>query len=219
MNRYAVLLAVVLALATSSAEGAADPRKILRIASADIDTLDPHQYNDSPSFDVLSAIFEGLYEWDYLGSPSKLVPVGAAALPEIRDGGKEWTIRVRPGIYFTDDPAFGGKAREVTAEDWVYSLKRWLDPNLRRGGDPIVSDLLVDARAVVDAARKPGATLDYDRPMSGLRVIDRYTLQLKLKQPNYPNIEGFLTTGAIAREVVQAAGIDIRTRAVGSGPY
>jgi ABC-type transport system substrate-binding protein len=211
--------AALLVAASGLAVGAADPAKVLRVASPDIETLDPHQYNDSPSFDVITAIFEGLYEWDYLASPAKLAPVGAAALPEITDGGKTWTIRVRPGIRFTPDPAFGGTPREATADDYVYSLKRWLDPNLRRGGDPIVTDLIVGARTVVDAARQPGAAFDYDRPIAGLRALDHYTVQLKLNQPNYPNIENILTTRVIAREVVAAAGADIRTRPVGTGPY
>jgi len=221
MSRVAARLfaGLAFALAASIACAAADPNKVLRIASPDIETLDPHQYNDSPSFNVITAIFEGLYEYDYLASPAKLNPVGAAALPEIADGGRTWTIRVKPGIRFTDDPAFRGKPREVTADDWVYSLKRWLDPNLRRGGDPIVADLLVGAREVVDPARKGGARFDYDKPIAGLRALDRYTVQLKLKEPNYPNIEQFLTTCAVAREVVEAAGGDIRARPVGTGPY
>ena len=37
--------------------------------------------------------------------------------------------------------------------------------------------------------------------------------------PNYALIEGYLTTAAVAREVVEAAGADIRTRAVGTGPF
>jgi len=219
MTGTMVRLLLVLALASSCVVEAADPNKVLRIASADIETLDPHQYTDSPSFDVITAIFEGLYEWDYLASPPKLAPVGAAKLPEIADGGKSWTISVRPGVFFTDDPAFRGKPREVTADDYVYSLKRWLDPNLHRGGDPIVTDLLVGARPVVDAARKGGATFDYDQPIPGLRALDRYTLQLTLIETNYPNIENYLTTCVIAREVVEVAGADVRTRAVGSGPY
>ena len=50
------------------------------------------------------------------------------------------------------------------------------------------TDLIVGARAVVDAARKPGAKFDYDRPIEGLRALDRYTLQLRLIEPNYPVI-------------------------------
>jgi peptide/nickel transport system substrate-binding protein len=59
---------------------AADPAKILRVGSVDIETLDPQAYNDDPSYQVQTSIFEGLYEWDYLASPTTLVPNTAAAL-------------------------------------------------------------------------------------------------------------------------------------------
>ena len=75
------------------------------------------------------------------------------------------------GIRFTDDPAFGGKPRELVAEDYAYSLKRRIDPNLRNGGDAALTDLFAGARAVVDAARKPGGRFDYDAPIEGIRAL------------------------------------------------
>ena len=211
--------ALLATFAFAFAAQAADPAKVLHLASPDIDTLDPQGYADDPSFQVLMAIFEPLYEWDYLASPPKLAPLTAASLPEITDGGKTWTIRMKKGIYFTDDPAFGGKRRELTADDYVYSYKRWMDPNGRRGGSPIVADLLLGARPLVDAAQKSGK-MNFDQPIDGLRALDRYTLQLRLSDLNYPSVWDMLTfAGAAAREVVEAAGRDIRTRAVGTGPY
>jgi len=201
------------------AAAAADPNKILRVASVDIETFDPQQFTDNPSYEVFSAIFEGLYEYDYLAAPPKLSPVTALGLPAITDDGKTWTVRLKPGIFFTDDPAFGGRPRELVAADYVYSLKRWLDPNLRRGGAPLVTDLFVGARDAVDAARQPGAKFDYDRPIEGLRALDRYTLQLRLTEPNYPVVSDNLIRGAVAREVIEAAGGDVRARPVGTGPY
>lgn len=215
---HALVLLFCAMLAAPDAAAAADPAKVLRLASPDIDTLDPHQYNDNPSFEVQAAIFEGLYEWDYLASPAKLAPNTAAALPEMSADGLTWTMRVKPGIHFTPDPAFGGKPRELTAADYVYSYQRWLDPNLRRGGAPITTNLIVGMREAVDAARRSGK-FDHDRPIEGLRALDRYTLQLKLTEVNYPIIQALLSYGACAREVVEAAGGDIRTRAVGTGPY
>src|SRR5581483_8271132 len=106
--------ALVLALAAPA--HAADARKVLRIATADIETLDPQSYSESPSFDVLRAIYEGLYEVDYLADPPRLAPLTAVALPQISDDGRTWTMRVRPGIHFTDDPAFKGRRRELTAD-------------------------------------------------------------------------------------------------------
>jgi oligopeptide transport system substrate-binding protein len=212
------ILAIAM-IAFACAAAAADPNKVLRVAANDIDTLDPQQYNDNPSFDVLISIFEPLYEWAYLESPPKLTPLTATAPIEITDDGKHWTMRLKPGIFFTDDPAFKGKPRELVAEDYVYSYKRWLDPNGRRGGAPIITDLIVGARAVVEAARASGK-FDYDRPIEGLRAIDRYTLQLRLTDVDYANIQDMIGfVGAAAREVVEAAGNDIRSRAVGTGPF
>lgn len=220
LSLAAVRLAGLLAIVYACAATAADRNKVLRIAQGDIDTLDPHQSVDYFSSWVSVAIFEGLYEWDYLARPVRLAPNTAAALPKISDDGLTWTISLKPGIYFTDDPAFAGKPRELVAEDYVYAFKRRLDPNLRTGGLVLLTDALAGGRAAVDAARKPGAKFDYDAPIEGLRALDRYTLQLRLNQPSYPIIQQYLTdTLAVASEVVKAAGRDIDIRAVGTGPY
>jgi len=76
---------------------------------------------------------KSLYQWDYLARPPGIVPNTAAAAPEITADGKTWTVRIKPGIYFTDDPAFCGKPRELVAEDYVYSIKRGLDASKDRG--------------------------------------------------------------------------------------
>jgi len=216
-RRAACLIALSTSVACLPARGA-DPNKVLHIASPDIETLDPHQFNDSPSFDVITAIFEGLYEWDYLASAPTLAPVNAAGAPQVSADGLTWTVQLKHGIYFTDDPAFRGRPRELVAQDAVYSITRFLDPNLRRGGAPVSTDLIVGMRAVVDAARKSGK-LDYDRPIEGLRALDRYTLQMKLTHVNFPIAEAILNYFLLAREVVEAAKGDIRARPVGTGAY
>jgi ABC-type transport system substrate-binding protein len=199
---------------------AADPAKILHIATNDIETLDPQQWQDDFSNRIGRSIFEGLYEWDYLIRPPGLAPNTSVGPPEIAADGKTWTIRIKPGIYFTDDPAFHGKPRELVAEDYVYSFKRYLDPNLRLGGEPVTTDLIIGMRPIVDAARKPGAKLDYDAPVEGLRSLDRYTLQFRLNQPNFPLMSvDLVVVLAVAREVVEAAAGNIQMRAVGTGPF
>jgi ABC-type transport system substrate-binding protein len=209
----------LLALTSACTAVAADPNKVLRVASPDVDTLDPQQATTIPAQRVIQAIYEGLYNWDYLNTPAGLMPVTATVPPEISDGGKTWRINLRPGIHFTDNPAFHGKARELIADDYIYSMKRRLDPNLSRGGDTVMTDLIIGARAAVDAAKRPGSKFDYDRPIEGLRALGRYALQIKLNAINYPSVQVFLTVQAVAREVVEAAGGDIRTHPVGTGPY
>src|SRR5438105_15244955 len=126
------IVAMVVLVSLAGAADAADPAKILRVAMFDIDTLDPQQYSEDPSFQVIQALFEPAYEWDYLAKTPKLVPLTAAAAPEVTEDGRVWTVRLTRGILFNDDPVFKGKRRELTAEDYLYSYRRWLDPNGRR---------------------------------------------------------------------------------------
>jgi ABC-type transport system substrate-binding protein len=221
LARFVLLAWALLALAPSHGAFAADMHKVLRIASNDITSLDPQQGTDLYSTRVATSIFEGLYEFEYLSSGSKVIPCTAEALPAIGDDGKTWTMRVKKGIYFTDDPAFKGKPRELVAADYAYAIERVMDPNLRSGGDPALSDLIVGARAIVDAARMPGGKFDYDAPMAGLSTPDRYTLVIKLVHPDYTLLERLagLNMMAVAREVVEAAGADVLRHPVGTGPY
>jgi hypothetical protein len=100
------IVAMVVLVSLAGAAHAADPAKILRVAMFDIDTLDPQQYSEDPSFQVIQALFEPAYEWDYLSKTLKLTPLTAAGPPEVTEDGKVWTIRFKRGILFTDDPAF-----------------------------------------------------------------------------------------------------------------
>jgi ABC-type transport system substrate-binding protein len=103
----------------------------LRLAFSVAETgFDPCQISDVNSAQVASAIFEPPLTYDYLARPVKLRPNTAVALPEISDDFKTFTFRIRPGIFFADDPVFGGKPRELVAQDYVYSVKRFYDPRL-----------------------------------------------------------------------------------------
>jgi oligopeptide transport system substrate-binding protein len=217
--RSALLIVALVAWPSVSAQ-AADMNKVLRISLGDITSLDPQQGTDLRSTRVASHIFEGLYEFDYLANPARVVPNTAEAMPQFADGGRTWTIRLKKGIRFTDDPSFKGP-RELVAEDYVYSIKRRLDPNLRGGGDTALTDLIVGARAVVDVARKPGGKFDYDAPIEGLRAIDRHVLQFRLTKVDYTLLEqlAVLSLFAVAREAIEAAGNDVMSRPVGTGPY
>ncbi|HEX6136757.1 MAG TPA: ABC transporter substrate-binding protein [Casimicrobiaceae bacterium] len=182
--------------------------KTLRVAFPVAETgFDPQATSDLYSDSVQRAIFEPLYGFDYLARPYKRVPLTAAAPPQIEDGGRTWTMRVRPGIHFADDPAFGGRKRELTAADYVYSWKRLLDPRVRSPFSWYLQGKVVGADAVVDAARKSGR-FDYDAPIEGLVALDRYTIRLRLKEPDYI-LFGYMCSSpmaAVAREVIERYG-------------
>ncbi len=214
-------LALALALfAATAGAAAADMSKTLRVAFPVAETgFDPQAAGDLYSDHVCREIFDALYEYDYLARPYKVVPNTAAALPEISADGRTWTIKVRPGIYFADDPVFKGKKRELVAADYVYSWKRVLDPAMRSNSLSMFEGLFVGA----DAARKADK-FDYDAPIEGLQAIDRYTIRLKLTHADYELLANLTTTaaGAVAREVVEAyrdgAGW-VMANPVGTGPY
>ena len=94
------------------------------------------------------------------------------------------TFRIKPGIYFADDPAFKGQKRELTAEDYVYSLKRHYDPRWKSANLYLLENAkilgLSELRKKITDEKKP---FDYDKPVEGLRALDRYTLQIKLGTP------------------------------------
>ena len=218
-------IAFALALALAFVAQAADPNKVLRVALPIAETgFDPAAVNDLYSQYVNRAMFDTLYVYDLLARPYKLVPSVAAGLPVISPDGRAWTIKVRPGIYFADDPAFKGKKRELTAADFVYSWKRILDPRTRSPAFAVFDGKLSGIAALIAAAQKPGARFDYDAPIEGLQAVDRYTIRLKFDQPEYSLLSDLTTinTAAMAREVVEAYGDSsgwVMANPVGSGPY
>src|SRR5437764_4975741 len=224
--RTVAILGVALcgALVPLAAPAQPDGGKVLRVAFPIAETgFDPQSGGDAYSNYVNRQVFDPLYKYEYLTRPYKLVPNTAAALPDISADGKTWTIKIRPGIYFADDPAFKGKRRELTAADYVYCLKRLHDPPMRSYFLQIVEGRFVGAEAVV-AKEKATGTFDYDTPMEGLQAIDRYTLRFKLNFPDYELLANLTTTptAAVAREVVETyrdASGWVMANPVGTGPY
>jgi len=213
----AALLAVVLA-GTAAAQD-----KVLRYAFPVAESnFDPAQISDGYSGTVTNAIFEAPLEFEYLAKPARLRPATAAAMPELSDDHKRFTIRIKPGIFFADDPAFGGKKRELIAADYVYSIKRHYDPRWKSASLSTFENAkllgLSELRKRALAEKKP---FDYDTEVAGLRTLDRYSFEIRLAEPapNFLyNLVGSVV-GAMAREVVEAHGDKIGEHPVGTGAF
>ncbi|MGH8714919.1 MAG: ABC transporter substrate-binding protein, partial [Casimicrobiaceae bacterium] len=203
---------------------AADPAKVLRVAIPIAETgFDPQAAGDASSNYFNRVIFDPLYKYDYLARPFRLVPNTAAALPDISADRKTLTIKVRPGIYFADDPVFHGRRRELVAADYAYSIKRALDPAMRSNSLNLYEGRFVGADAVIARARQTGK-FDYDAPIEGLQALDRYALRLKLNFPDAELLSNLTVSGsaAVAREVIEAYGAPngwTMANPVGTGPY
>jgi len=221
MRELLIALAALASLATSGPT-VAQPPKVLRYAlTTPISSLDPAFVSDVPTVAVISQIFDALYTYDYLARPARVRPNTAAALPEVSADGRVLTIRLRPGIYFADDPAFGGRKRELTAADYAYSLKRHWDPKVKSPSLYLVASRIKGMATLRDEAEKTGR-FDYDRPVEGLQVPDRYTLRIELNEPA-PNFTYFLTlcplSCAVAREVVEHYGDRLAEHPVGTNAF
>lgn len=179
-------------------------------------SLDPIKASSLYGKFLVVNLYDTLYRYKYLARPYELVPNLATGMPELSDDGLTLTIKLKPGVYFVDDPAFpDGQGREVVASDVVYSLLRHFDPDMRGQGAWLWQDRLEG----LNEWKAAGA--NYDAPPGGLQAIDRYTVQLQLTQP-FPQIVHTLTQGFAAivpREAVTAYGEQLGIRAVGSGPY
>jgi ABC-type transport system substrate-binding protein len=217
------LLLAGLALACAAQASKTAP-KTLRYAFPVAETsFDPAQISDLYSRTVAAGIFDAPLEFAFMARPFTLRPNTAAAMPEVSADFRSFTLRLKPGILFDDDPAFGGNKRELTAADYVYSIKRHYDPRWKSGNLYILENAkilgLSELRKQAIDEKKP---FDYDTEVEGLRALDRYTLRIVLAEPSprfLYNLADGSFTGALAREVVEAYGDKVGEHPVGTGPY
>ena len=125
-NAVRAATALALLCAWGGSAQAADPGKVLRVEFYVAETgFDPVKVQDYYSQTVAEAIFEPLMTYDYLARPAKLAPRAAESMPVVSEQAKTYVFKIRKGVYFSADPAFKGKKRELTAEDYVYTIKRF----------------------------------------------------------------------------------------------
>ena len=211
----------MLLLALAAALPAAAQKKVLRVSFRTAETgFDPQRADDRYSTGVMENIFEPLLTYDYLARPVKLVPLVAEAIPEPEENGTRYTFRIKPGIYFQDDPAFQGKKRELGARDLEYAIKRFRDPANRSPYAFLFERKLVGLDELEAKARKTGR-FDYDAPVAGIEIRDRYTISFKLVDPdfNFLYVMAMANVVPVAREVIEAYKDDTHAHPIGTGPY
>src|SRR6185312_10120216 len=190
---------------------------------ANIKDLDPVVSSDLYAGLVMSQIFSNLMQYTYLKRPLQAIPLDAEAMPTVSKDQKTYVFKLRKGMKFHDSPVFketGGKGREVTADDYIYSWKRLADPSTHSDGFWIFEGKIKGFKEWRDAASNAGKA-DYSRPVPGLSAPDKYTLKIELEKP-YAQLLYVLTMAASAvvpHEAVEFYGPDFQNHPVGSGPY
>lgn len=221
---FSALLLLTSGCSSSGGDEDKDESCLYGVLTSRVRALDPADIWDTGSTLVGSQIFESLYQYHYLRRPYEIVCRLADSEPQGRADGLVYTIRIKKGIYFADDDCFeGGVGRELKASDFVYAWKRIADiKNLSRNW------WIFDKRIVgLDEFReytkscKSRAEVDYSREVEGLRAVDDYTLEVRLKG-RWPQMKYFfarIVTAPVAKEAVDYYGDDIINHPVGTGPY
>src|ERR1017187_5432739 len=214
-SRLLTTVVVAVMLVGASTRAAQLRNNVLYSVGADFKGFDPADSGDVISATMVSRVYEGLLEYAYLDRPYHAEPRLAEALPEVSADALTYTFHIKKGVHFSDDPCFpGGKGREVTADDFVYSFTRVLGPKLESTGDWSFVNHVAGAKEWV-AKGDPAAKIP------GFVAADRYTLQIKLRQP-YPQLIWVLTMSyafVIPHEAVEHYGVEFRSHPVGTGPY
>lgn len=186
-------------------------------------TLDPARAADVPSALGVARIYETLLQYNDTARPYRLEPLLAEAMPEVSPDGLTYTFRIREGVRFQDDPCFaatGGVGRELTADDFVYAIRRLADARTLSTGWWLFRDRIAGLDAYRDATlRDPEAAEALD--VEGLQAPDDRTLVVRLTRP-FPQFLYVLAmhyAAAVPWEAVSHYGDAFGQHPVGTGPF
>ena len=207
--------------------GNKDEQNILNVYSNEvIPGLDPMTISDRYSHTAARQIYEGLYEYHYLKNNFEIYPVLADGMPEVSNKGLTYTIKLKQGVTFSDDQAFKttkGKGRELTADDFIYSIKRVIVSPYTRSFffNSLLSDIIVGLEDFKKSASEKASSFSFEQEIPGMKALDKYTIQFKLKRPSayFPGILTRPNAFVVAKEAVEYYGPDFKFHPVGSGPF
>jgi ABC-type transport system substrate-binding protein len=196
--------------------------KILYLAQgAEVSGFDPIYASDGYAGNEVARVYEGLLEYHYLKRPYELIPNLAATMPEVSKDGLKFIFKLKPGVMFHDDACFtGGIGREMVAEDVAYSFKRNADPKLQSLGWWVIDGKI---KGLNEWREKYSGkeVVDYNEGITGLKVIDKYTIEFTLTQP-FPQFLYSFTMPffyIVPQEAVAHYGKEFLNHPVGTGPF
>lgn len=169
---------------------------------SDIATLDPAIGYDWQNWSIIKSVFNGLM--GYKPGTTELEPQLAKSFPEVSPDGKTYTFTLRKGVKFQN-------GRELTAQDVKYSLERMLNPKTESPGQGFYVGI-EGAQAFIDG--KADA-------VSGIRVLDRYTVRISLSKPDASFLQKLALNFAyvVPKEEVKKYGTDFGHHPVGTGAF
>lgn len=198
------------------------------------ESLDPAGAGDQYSNTCVTNLYDQLYEYDHYARPYAVKPCLALDMPEVSPDGLVYTIRIKPGVRYIDDPCFtatGGVGRELVAADLKFCILRMMDARTRSDGTWLFAERVRGIDAFVEASKSQTIPKDPHREaytategypeVDGIEVVDEHTIRFHLIEP-YPMLTWVLAMGYASfypPEAVAYYGNNLAVHAVGSGPY
>lgn len=188
--------------------------------NGEVSTLDPANSYDALSMSVIYQSYEQLYEYHYLLRPYKIIPLLAEDMPKVENNGTRYTIKIKQGIQYHDDPAFAGKKRFVKAQDFVNQIKRLAFHPLKSTGWWLFDGRIKGLNKFRDEVGSDFSKF-FSTNVEGLTTPDDHTLVIDLVKP-YPQMINALVmsfTSPIPTEVIKHYNNMLDEVIVGTGPY
>jgi oligopeptide transport system substrate-binding protein len=219
-----VAAAALLAASLLPAAALADDLKVLTVPRIDqFDTLDPQREFDQPSDLMLRQVYSTLLTYSYLERPYKLEPDLLESMPTLAADKVTWTFKLRKGVHFVDNACFpGGKGRELTADDVIYTLKRFADANVNTKSFVVMTGAVVGLDAFHAATVKAGPSADFSKvDVAGIHKIDKttFTIRLTHENPLFLYLLTLETVAIVPVEAVQMYKDKFSVNPVGTGPF
>lgn len=179
------------------------PQVITYNNGAEPETIDPAKAQGAPDLTVINAVFEGLVRYD---KDTKVQPAMASEW-KVSDDKKTYTFKLKDSKWSNGDP--------VTADDFVYSWQRVLNPDT---ASPYAYQLYYLENG---EAYNTGAEKDFSKV--GVKALDAKTLEVKLNgpAPQFLGLTAFGTLMPVNKKIV-SADKDWATKAesyIGNGPF
>ena len=218
-------------------------------------TLDPTSASDTISSMVIDSIYPSFFQYHYLKrSPLELdlslgesmpkivvLPVEFTEKAEDKLGdkitthagktstgmGEKWTFHIKKGLRFQNDPCFpGGKGREITADDFVFTFKRLADPTAKYSNLETMESLIpgfwqfnIENQKRLEAGKK----VDYSLPISGVQrdPNDPYAFSVTIRR-KFPQLKYHMArhqTSPLPHEAIEKYGSKFARHPVGCGSF
>ena len=192
-----------------------DSKKILTIQlGPDVESIDPALNSAVDGANSILYLSDNLLKIDKEGT---VVP-GLAEKYDISDDQLTWTFHLRDGLKWSDGSDF-------TAEDFVYSWQRMVDPNVAA---PYAQTVLGMVEGYDEAIGKPDAegntTIDPDPTKLNVEAPDDKTLIVHMAKPTpyFDKLAAFVSLSPVKKDVVEANpdgwSIDPKTY-ISTGPF